>query len=559
MPLIFGYTYNPDGASFSRVHFSKKEAMRILDGLLWIGILLGALRLSESTDDCDDAPDESVKSTCRQIEKWDKNTRNITVAPVPSARKSTERKHTKTVYECMDTSCLCNFYGRGLFHQCRFNKVVRKEYRVMSDDERNRYHKALWTIKNNGRYDQLTQVHSQYTLSPGAHSGPGFLPWHREFLKRLEFVIREVDPTVALPYWDSTLDSSIPDPSKSVLWSDELMGSQDSDGQMRRGAFKGWYTSDHTRYFKRNIGAKGQLLIGSVVSNLINGGTLRDILSFTARSQYCSERAGWGALEYIHGGPHVYTGGDMEYIPISTNDPLFFNHHCMIDLIWEQWRQKHQTERERETSYPPDNEACSSSAHYGNVQMVPFYPFTNRDGLSNKYTGNLYEYAPRPTCSQSKPNGCGSKYLFCDFSHGTPRCASKIMLGGRCDGYNSNEQQCYGGVCHNGYCTKKSPEPKPTTPPRVNETCFNENQCCEPWAQRGECRNNPSYMTSKCKASCGICTPTTYSLSNSFGKCVNLYRDCRAMFLRGDCENNVDWMKTNCRQACNLCNIQSRC
>ncbi|ETN71241.1 hypothetical protein NECAME_00930 [Necator americanus] len=254
----------------------------------------------------------------------------------------------------MDTSCLCNFYGRGLFHQCRFNKVVRKEYRVMSDDERN----------------------------------------------RLEFVIREVDPTVALPYWDSTLDSSIPDPSKSVLWSDELMGSQDSDGQMRRGAFKGWYTSDHTRYFKRNIGAKGQLLIGSVVSNLINGGTLRDILSFTARSQVC----------------------DMEYIPISTNDPLFFNHHCMIDLIWEQWRQKHQTERERETSYPPDNEACSSSAHYGNVQMVPFYPFTNRDGLSNKYT---------------------------------------------------DEQQCYGGVCHNGYCTKKSPEPKPTTPPRVNEVSEN--------------------------------------------------------------------------------------
>ena len=35
-------------------------------------------------------------------------------------------------------------------------------------------------------------------------------------------------------------------------------------------------------------------------------------------------------------------------------------------------------------------------------------PWNNIDGLSNKYTDNMYEYAPRPTCAMG-PN-CGSKW-----------------------------------------------------------------------------------------------------------------------------------------------------
>ncbi|KAK5979228.1 ShTK domain protein, partial [Trichostrongylus colubriformis] len=67
-----------------------------------------------------------------------------------------------------------------------------------------------------------------------------------------------------------------------------------------------------------------------------------------------------------------------------------------------------------------------------------------------------------------------------------------------------------------------APTPTPTTQPPVvtttpiapvQETCFNEQQCCAPWASRGECSRNPSYMNLWCKASCGICTPTTYDLN----------------------------------------------
>lgn len=67
-------------------------------------------------------------------------------------------------------------------------KAIRKEYRMLSDQERERLHKAINRLKSGkidgvSKYDLFTSYH--YTAqAPGAHWGPAFLPWHREFLKR---------------------------------------------------------------------------------------------------------------------------------------------------------------------------------------------------------------------------------------------------------------------------------------------------------------------------------------------------------------------------------------
>jgi Common central domain of tyrosinase/von Willebrand factor type A domain len=38
------------------------------------------------------------------------------------------------------------------------------------------------------------------------HGGPGFIPWHREIVNRLEEMLRQIDPLLSLHYWDWTQD-----------------------------------------------------------------------------------------------------------------------------------------------------------------------------------------------------------------------------------------------------------------------------------------------------------------------------------------------------------------
>lgn len=98
--------------------------------------------------------------------------------------------------------------------------LVLQQFR--SDEERQRYHGALLAIKRNGAFDEIARLHSQFAESGGAHSGPSFLPWHREFVKRMEIALKRVDPGVSVPYWDSVMDSYLPTPADSIIWSEQV-------------------------------------------------------------------------------------------------------------------------------------------------------------------------------------------------------------------------------------------------------------------------------------------------------------------------------------------------
>ncbi|KAL6739842.1 shTK domain protein [Ancylostoma duodenale] len=77
------------------------------------------------------------------------------------------------------------------------------------------------------------------------------------------------------------------------------------------------------------------------------------------------------------------------------------------------------------------------------------------------------------------------------------------------------------------------------------------NQCCSPWAARGECYNNPAVMRIVCPASCGWCTPR-YNLGDN---CVNRASTCKQFVLAGQCTLNYQWMTENCRKECKFCAI----
>lgn len=115
-----------------------------------------------------------------------------------------------------------------------------------------------------------------------------------------------VDPTVALPYWDPTLDDESPNPIYSTLWSKELMGEQDRDGYVRKSPFKTWTTLDVCIFivqssrsvdnvqpalikgdetFKRDVGRRRYLMTESDVKGIIyNTFKYQDIFAHTTAS-----------------------------------------------------------------------------------------------------------------------------------------------------------------------------------------------------------------------------------------------------------------------------------
>ena len=176
---------------------------------------------------------------------------------------------------------------------------IRQSYRSLTPDQRRRFVQALLQVKADGLVDDFADLHTTH-FGHGIHRSSHFLPWHRELLLRFETALQAHDATVSLPYWDSTVDTRPSDP----LWENTFLGQFDAAWQLGR-------------------------VLGS--DTLPTIAQVRAVQGTGAYDSY------WRNLETrIHNPPHRWVNGVMAS-PGSPGDPVFYLHHCWIDMLWVLW------------------------------------------------------------------------------------------------------------------------------------------------------------------------------------------------------------------------------
>ena len=289
----------------------------------------------------------------------------------------------------------------------------------------------------------------------------------------MENCLRDIYPDMAIPYWDSTMDNILGDniAQQSIMWSPAFMGN--GKGDVITGPFQYWPLIERPELSNSSLLHRDLTVPPSVVQT---APTLMSDAAVNAFSSSLSMRDHtWfvnPTFESSHGAVHNWVGGVFADLILSPSDPIFFLHHSFVDCIWEIMRQNQITQGiNPELDYPTDPEALglgqetingdvltdvTQSYHYGGAPMGPFYPLVNAHGMSNAYTRDFYQYAPRPTCDQVNPH-CGSPYLFCEAS--IYKCAPKLQLGAYCLPFQTidpiNDGPCMNGYCCGGTCMQQ--------------------------------------------------------------------------------------------------------
>lgn len=213
----------------------------------------------------------------------------------------------------------------------------RKEIRDMTDEEWNAFASAVQVLRNRpskydpsiNQFEDLGRIHRESVLE--AHGGSFFLPWHRLFLLLFENLLREVNPSVTIPYWNWAVDGE--DAAMSDVWS-RVGGSRraggGSPGCIPDGPFANiWISNPEHRCVRRGFVSYQS---GSIVP-FDNWLTIQALMDRdVSYAQFAA------ALESTHGFPHVGVGGDMSILAAAPNDPLFYFHHGFVDLIYLRWQ-----------------------------------------------------------------------------------------------------------------------------------------------------------------------------------------------------------------------------
>lgn len=326
---------------------------------------------------------------------------------------------------------------------------IRRNVYSLDAAERTQLIDAFMGVKQSGVYDELVRLHQRAmsVATPwnsevpdtrtrnAAHRGPAFLPWHREYLLRLERAMQDIVPGIMLPYWDWATDAALPDLKQASVWGTDLLGGDgdpSDDYAIKDGPFSGaaWPipSSLNGPVLRRRFG----------VFEIADNGTVRlQNLMISDQSEvdatlaevrydappYGTDAAGFrrrvegwnpppaGAItgSRMHNIVHLWVGGSWvvndggvlqtrfgSMVPgTSPNDPIFFLHHCFIDKIWADWQDLRAASDP--AGYPHYEPLSGGPAAHSFFDNMYFTGAASSPANVNHFRSLGYEYEQPPT------------------------------------------------------------------------------------------------------------------------------------------------------------------
>ncbi|XP_078497457.1 tyrosinase-like [Lissotriton helveticus] len=339
--------------------------------------------------------------------------------------------------------CKFGFYG----NKCTEKKtIIRRDIRELSRQERLTFfsYLSLAKLKTSTRYkilvtgnrldrntfrfveatvyDVFASIHS-YTVAPflennmfdgtitSTHAGPNFLSWHRWYLLffEREMQILTNDHDFAIPYYDWSTDG------RACSICTDMMGKSNSQGLLTSTSyFANWKSicsgvsypdkyctvaEDKSRFepLHRNPGAdpnNSQLPFAQQVEDVLQWKDY-DTTPYNTTSKHSFRNCLGGFVDpstgeitrrSLHNLFHMYMGGTVSVISISSNDPIFFLHHAFVDKLFERWCVKYNATSEM---YPKNK----IFGHGQNDYIVPSMPPVMNKDYENQAAIFGYKYS----------------------------------------------------------------------------------------------------------------------------------------------------------------------
>ena len=291
----------------------------------------------------------------------------------------------------------CSCVGGRLVNCVR----IRKEFSSMTYAERRRHISTIETVSTSPtfrpEYESLINEHYHY-FHTDIHKKKHFLPWHRYYILRYENLLRKVDCTFTVAYWDWSLDSRDP---FSTTNPEDVWHSQTGFGGNGEG-------EDHcvlTGPFRKGKWSR-------VRPNWAGPGPhclLRDFWG-TPPEEVCVEEVlrmnpfhkfELALRTVLHDNVHCNINGTM-CTEEAASAPEFFLHHGFIDKIWHDWQSR--SDAHKHAYFPSVDETMPSTTLFpaemicllnqpGGV-AVEYEPFQSEEIMREEMKGRKSKYSP---------------------------------------------------------------------------------------------------------------------------------------------------------------------